>query len=405
MTKPEIRLKGFKGEWVETTIGDVSNSFNYGINAAAMPFDGKNKYLRITDIDESSHLFDQTNLTSPQGDNSNLDPYLLEKGDITFARTGASVGKSYIYDQSDGRVIFAGFLIRIRVNEDVNPHTVFFNTLTKKYAKYISLVSQRSGQPGMNKNELGNFSFFIPNDKREQQAIVDYFKSLDSMILATMKKIASLKQIKTASLVSMFPQAGETKPRVRFNGFDENWEEYLFGDLYYHNVVKNDLSFGVDKVISVANMYYNPNTYISDINYLRTYNVFRKGDIAFEGNKSKDFAHGRFVENTIGDGIISHVFEVFTPINPRHDLLFWKYAINNERIMGRILLRCTKASTMMTNLVANDFLKEKILVPSYEEQKDIGYFFACLDKQISLQEQRLEKLKQIKAACLDKMFV
>ena len=225
------------------------------------------------------------------------------------------------------------------------------------------------------------------------------------MVQGVTKKIASLKQMKSASLISMFPQNGETKPRVRFKGFKGEWDEKEFGALYYHNVVKNDLSFGVDKVISVANMYYNPNTYISDPNYLRTYNIFRLGDIAFEGNKSKNFAHGRFVENVIGDGIVSHVFEVFSPINQDYDLNYWKYAINSERIMGKVLMRCTKASTMMTNLVAKDFLKEKILVPSHEEQSKIGSFFACLDKQISIQEQRLEKLKQIKAACLDKMFV
>lgn len=405
MAKPEIRLKGFKGEWKETTIGNVSNSFDYGINAAAMPYDGNNKYLRITDIDDSSHLFNQTGLTSPQSGNINLDSYLLEEGDITFARTGASVGKSYIYDKNDGKVIFAGFLIRTKIKNEVNPHFVFMNSLTKRYEKYIKLISQRSGQPGMNTKELSDFSFLIPSDKKEQKAIVDYFKSLDSMILGVTKKIASLKQVKSASLISMFPQAGEKEPRVRFKGFKGEWDEKEFGALYYHNVVKNDLSFGVDKVISVANMYYNPNTYISDPNYLRTYNIFRLSDIAFEGNKSKNFAHGRFVENVIGDGIVSHVFEVFSPINQDYDLNYWKYAINNERIMGKVLMRCTKASTMMTNLVAKDFLKEKILVPSHEEQSKIGSFFACLDKQISLQEQRLEKLKQIKASCLDKMFV
>ena len=73
--------------------------------------------------------------------------------------------------------------------------------------------------------------------------------------------------------------------------------------------------------------------------------------------------------------------------------------------MGSILVRCTKASMMMTNLVAKDFLKECTLVPSFEEQKQIGSFFRNLDNQISIQEQRLEKLKQIKSACLDKMFV
>lgn len=103
-----------------------------------------------------------------------------------------------------------------------------------------------------------------------------------------------------------------------------------------------------------------------------TYNIFELGDIAFEGNKSKNYAHGRFVENTIGNGIVSHVFDVFKPIMKPYDLQFWKYAINNEQLMGGILLRSTKASTMMTNLVANDFLQETFLTPTYPEQKKIG---------------------------------
>lgn len=211
-------------------------------------------------------------------------------------------------------------------------------------------------------------------------------------------------QLKAASLQFIFPQAGETKPRVRFEWFKEEWKRVRFSDLYERSVVKNDLTYKADKIISVANMYYN-NPTVSDINYLKTYNVMKLGDIAFEGNKSKHFAHGRFVENTIGDGIVSHVFVVFKPKTIKYDLHYWKYFINNERIMGKILLRCTKSSTMMTDLVVNDFLKETVLVPSFEEQKLIGSFFKQLDLVISLETQRLEKLKQIKSACLDKMFV
>lgn len=132
-------------------------------------------------------------------------------------------------------------------------------------------------------------------------------------------------------------------------------------------------------------MYYKPDSYITDPEYLKTYNVFHLGDIAFEGNKSKNFAHGRFVENTIGNGIVSHVFDVFRP-KMEYDLLFWKYAINNERIMGNILVRSTKASTMMTNLVAADFLQEFILVPSIDEQRQIGTFIDRLDNLITLHQ-------------------
>ena len=150
---------------------------------------------------------------------------------------------------------------------------------------------------------------------------------------------------------------------------------------------KNDLSFGTDKIISVASMHYKEDTSNSDDDYMRTYNVMRLGDIAFEGNKSKNFAHGRFVENTIGDGIVSHVFDVFRPIS-EYDLLFWKYFINYEGVMGRIMIRCTKASTMMTNLVAKDFLEESIVVPSIVEQKRIGYYLKSLDHLITLHQSK-----------------
>ena len=404
MKEPKIRFKGFQGEWEETSLGKLSTNYKYGINAAAIPYDGTNKYLRITDIDENTRMFSQEDLTSPGTDLSCCNEYLLEEGDITIARTGASVGKSYIYHLSDGKVYFAGFLIRTRLNENVDKDYVFYSTLTDKYAKYIRLVSQRSGQPGVNVEELKGYTFNLPCDKAEQQSIASYFQHLDTLIQSTTKKIESLKQVKAASLQSMFPQEGGTTPRVRFKEFEGEWEKVQFSKLYEPSSIKNK-TFGADKIISVANMYFKPVSYISDEEYLKSYNVMNLGDIAFEGNKSKDYAHGRFVENTIGDGIVSHVFIVLKPISKQYDLQFWKYLINYERIMGPILLRSTKHSTMMTDLVVSDFLKESVLVPSYEEQIEIGKILSSLDRQITLHTQRLEKLKQIKTACLDEMFV
>lgn len=192
-------------------------------------------------------------------------------------------------------------------------------------------------------------------------------------------------------------------PKLRFPGFNDDWEQRKFGELYKRVSEKNDLSFGTDKIISVANMYFKEDAKSSDDDYMKTYNIMRLGDIAFEGNKSKNFAHGRFVENTIGDGIVSHVFDVFRPIT-EYDISFWKYLINNEDIMGRILTRCTKASTMMTNLVANDFLKEKVLVPTMAEQEKIGVYFDSLDQLITLHQRKCEALKTFKKAMLQKMF-
>ena len=192
-------------------------------------------------------------------------------------------------------------------------------------------------------------------------------------------------------------------PQVRFSGFTDTWEQREFRKQYQKITEKNDLSFGADKIISVANMYFKSDVKQSDDDYMRSYNIMRLGDIAFEGNKSKHFAHGRFVENTIGDGIVSHVFDVFRPIAD-YDLLFWKYLINNEGVMGRIMTRCTKASTMMTNLVADDFLAESILVPSIQEQQKIGAFLDKLDSLITLHQRKYDKLTKVKKAMLEKMF-
>ena len=192
-------------------------------------------------------------------------------------------------------------------------------------------------------------------------------------------------------------------PKIRFKGFTEPWEQRKFGELYEKVNIKNDMTYGIHDIISVANMYFKDDAVVKNIDYLKTYNVFELGDIAFEGNKSKNFAHGRFVENTIGNGIVSHVFDVFKPIS-EYDLLFWKYLINNENVMGRIMARCTKSSTMMTNLVAKDFLNESVSVPSITEQNKIGYYFEQLDHLITLHQRKCDDTKELKKYMLQKMF-
>lgn len=231
----------------------------------------------------------------------------------------------------------------------------------------------------------------------EQKKISENLDHCDKLIKLCEAKVNEYRSLKKTCLSKMFPKNGSNAPEFRFPGFKDAWEQREFSKQYVKVSEKNDLSFGIDKIISVANMYFKEDTKESSDDYMRTYNIMRLGDIAFEGNKSKNFAHGRFVENTIGDGIVSHVFDVFRPIAD-YDLFFWKYIINNENVMGRIMTRCTKASTMMTNLVADDFLQEKIAVPSLEEQKQIGAFLDNLDRLITLHQRESEEYTKLKKA-------
>ena len=202
---PEIRFKGFTEAWEQRKLGDSASSFEYGLNAAAKEYDGENKYIRITDIDDNTHKFLTDNLTSPDIDLTGADNYKLTEGDILFARTGASVGKTYIYRNSDGLVYYAGFLIRARIKEEYDAEFVFQNTLTDRYNKYIAVTSQRSGQPGVNAQEYAEFEINVPK-KEEQTKIGTYFRNIDHLITLHQQKCEELKKIKKFMLQKMFVQ-------------------------------------------------------------------------------------------------------------------------------------------------------------------------------------------------------
>ena len=390
--KPNIRFAGFEDDWEQRKLGEICDSFEYGLNAAATDYDGENKYIRITDIDDNSHEFLQNKVTSPDIDFSGAENYKLKQGDILFARTGASVGKTYIYKESDGVVYYAGFLIRGRVKDEYSPEFVFQNTLTADYERFIRITSQRSGQPGVNAQEYASYKIATPV-LEEQQQIGAYFSTLDHLITLHQRKCDELKKVKKFMLQKMFPKKGEKNPEIRFDGFTNDWEQRKFSELYAKSSEKNDGSIGMDRNITVATMQFKEDVKVSTAEYLKTYYTFNLGDIAFEGHQSKEFRYGRFVENDIGNGIVSHIFAVFRPIK-EFDLQFWKYAINNEMLMQRILSRSTKASTMMHDLVTEDFLNETFLVPSLNEQKQIGTYLKSIDHLINLHQCKCKSCKK-----------
>lgn len=201
----EIRFKSKEGKdypcWKIAKLSEISQSLSYGLNASAAQFDGKNGYLRITDIDERTNKYISSTRVSPS---CNPDKkYLLKEGDIVFARTGNSVGKTYIYKNTDGVLYYAGFLIRARLNPDVYPYFIFLQTLTNKYRKWVRIMSQRSGQPGINSEEYGNYKIVLPC-LEEQEKIASVFRELDKKIDLSLAKIASLKKLKQGFMQQMF---------------------------------------------------------------------------------------------------------------------------------------------------------------------------------------------------------
>ena len=412
--EPKIRFKGFEGEWKKVKFLEIFEFLkNNSLSRAELSSKGDFINIHYGDI-----LIKYGDLVNIQNEeltyirDCRIGQTLykmcsLQNGDIIIADAAEdySVGKcSEIVNIGNNKVVSGLHTIPCRPLITFAQGYLGHYINSNSYHNQLLPLIQGSKISSISKKALSQTSVFVPSYE-EQQTIASYFRILDAKLQAYAKKVESLKKLKSASLVAMFPQNGESMPKVRFKGFEGEWIIKSFKELYKRSSIKNDLTYDSSKIISVANMYFKEDNMNTDEAYLLTYNVMKLGDIAFEGNKSKSFAHGRFVENSIGNGIVSHVFVVFSPLNEDYDINFWKYYINNEQVMGSKLVRCTKSSTMMTDLVVDDFLKETILVPSLEEQQEVGRYFATLDRKIALETARLEKLKQIKLACLDKMFV
>ena len=393
---PNIRFKGFTDPWEQRKLGELSSSFEYGLNAAAKEYDGENKYIRITDIDDESREFKQEDITSPDTDLSSAENYKLSEGDILFARTGASVGKSYIYKASDGLVYYAGFLIRARIKPEYNSEFVFQNTLTGNYEKFIKVTSMRSGQPGVNAQEYSQYQIMMPS-KPEQDKISDCLRNLDNLITLHQRKYNKLLNVKKSMLEKMFPKNGSDIPEIRFKGFTDPWEQRKLGDVVQITMGQSpDGSTYSDE----------PSDYIlvqgnADLQNgwvcprVWTTQITKKADAGdlIMSVRAPAGAMGKTAYNAvIGRGVA---------------------AIKGNEFIYQLLIKMDKegywkkdsTGSTFESLNSSSIKNAEIKLPTLEEQNKIGEYFLNLDNLITLHQRELEKLQNIKKSMLEKMFV
>ena len=396
---PKRRFKEFlnAGDWEQRKLGECMNSFAYGLNAAAKEYDGMHKYIRITDIDDETHNFIQSNLTSPDIDfNMDVSDYKLNIGDIVFARTGASVGKTYLYNPNDGDLYYAGFLIRGKVKDDCDAGFIYQNTLTKDYDAFIKITSQRSGQPGVNSKEYATFRLNIPC-KDEQSKISKVLNSLDKLFTLHQRKLDKLQATKKALLQEMFPEEGQDKPKRRFKGFTDAWEQRKLSDI-------TEVIMGQSP--SSRNYTDNPND-----------SILVQGNADLKDGKVVPRLWTKEITKTIDkDGII------LTVRAPVGDVAKTDYKVvlgrgvagikGNDYIYqflqklqnDRYWVTLSSGSTF-ESINSKDIKDLIINIPSKEEQTKISTLLNNVNSIITLHQRKLDKLKNLKRAYLNELFV
>lgn len=394
---PNLRFLEFQGEWEKTKFGDIATGFDYGMNAAAKNYDGVNKYIRITDIDEASSTYKDKDIVSPDG--VLADNYLVNNRDILLARTGASTGKSYLYKKSDGKLYYAGFLIRANVTTH-DPYFVFSQLHTHRYWRWVSFMSARSGQPGINSQEYSSFPIYTTSIEEESK-IAKLLSLLDERIATQNKIIDKLQSLIKGLNDFLYTQYGGEV----LTSFAE------LGTSYSGLSGKSAQDFGSGKpFITYLNVYSNNVIKENDFQYVaikddEKQNVVKYGDVLFTlssetpeevGVGSVYLGKEKVYLNSFCFGIhITNTEVAFPP--------YLSYYVSLTAFR-KFIYPYAQGSTRF-NLCKADFEKASIKLPTLADQKRIYSVLGHIDSKIETERQMLNLYNSQKQYLLRQMFI
>ena len=405
--EPKIRFKGFSGVWKETTISETGKCIS-GIGFPEQEQGGRTgiPFYKVSDMNNVGNekvMTVSNNYVSLEQVKKNGWKVITDVPAIYFAKVGAAVllnRKRLVLTPClcDNNTMLFSF---DKVKWDSFFCYSYFETLD------LSSLVQVGSLPSYNNNIVGKINILQPIPK-EQKAIGLYFKYLDDLIQSTIKKIESLKQVKAASLQSMFPQGREKIPSVRFNNFNSEWRICKLGAILTerHEVSTiteelPQLSFTIaDGVIRPEDRKTNQRDFLIKDKDNKRYLITRVGDIIYN---PANVVFGAIHRNSLIDGVVSPIYRIFYT---NQDSRFIECVVRRPSFISQLAMRTEGTVTKLKTLKPKAFLDMEVCIPTDQyEQIAIGEYFRNLDRQINLQTQRLEKLKQIKSACLDNMFV
>ena len=392
---PHLRFPEFSGEWEKCKFGDIATGFDYGMNAAAKPFDGENKYIRITDIDEASSTYIDKEIVSPDG--MLTDNYMVNDRDILLARTGASTGKSYLYRKSDGKLYYAGFLIRANVTKH-NPYFVFSQLHTNRYWNWVSIMSARSGQPGINSQEYSSFPVYVTS-LREEEKISALLSLIDERI-ATQNKIIEKLQSLIKGIIYQTKSIGLAH---------NTWQKTELKNVLQERNEKNANGYDVCSVSVTQGV-------VNQIEYLGRsfaakdtlhYNVVKFGDIVYTKSPTGDFPYGIVKRSNIKcDVAVSPLYGVYKPVNNYVGIILHFYFMQSNNAINYLHPLIQKGAKNTINITNGRFLENTIPLPKKEEEtKCLAWVLTSIQNKIILEQDLLHSYQKQKQYLLRQMFI
>ena len=405
--KPQLRFAGFDDTWEQRKLGDAAiyrrGSFPQPYGKSEW-YDGEDAkpFVQVADVTDAMNLVDDTKqkiskLAQPMS-------VFAEKGSVLVTLQG-SIGRVAITQY--GAFVDRTVLIFEKYKAEID--NLFWAYVIKQ--KFIEEAHKAPGGTikTITKEALSDFDLLLPN-YNEQCAIGLYFKKLDNLITLHQRKYDKLTNVKKSMLEKMFPKNGSNVPEIRFKGFSDAWEQRKLGDAAIYRRGSFPQPYGksewydgedakpfvqVADVTDAMNLVDDTKQKISKL--AQPMSVFaEKGSVlvTLQGSIGRVAItqYGAFVDRTV---------LIFEKYKAEIDNLFWAYVIKQKFIE-----EAHKAPGGTIKTITKEALSDfDLLLPNYNEQCAIGLYFKKLDNLITLHQRELEKLKNLKKACLEKMFV
>lgn len=401
-TTPRLRFKGFEGEWQKKLLSDcleISDEKNtdniFGIED-------------VLSVSDENGVVNQIEHLGRSYAGKSVSGYkILRPGQIVYTKSPLRAKPYGIVKHNTGKAGIVSVLYAVyNPKEGVAPEYIhyyfdpawrlnaYMRPLVNKGAKNTMNISDETALTGY---------IMIPKDIEEQKRIASFLQRLDDQMKLHQHQFERLKQLKSACLDSMFPQQSENTPPIRFKNFNNKWNRAMASELFitYNNRNHPELPV-LSACQDIRGMAVRSESGY-DISHDRanevTYKVVMPGQFvihlrSFQGG----FAHSAV------EGITSPAYTVFGfKETDKHDDYFWKTVFMSKAFVDR-LKTITYGIRDGRSISFSEFGEMALNFPELEEQKSIASFFKRIDSNIAVQQQRLERLKQMKSACLDGMF-
>jgi len=421
---PELRFKGFSGEWFENYLGgliDIRSAARVHKNQwtkSGIPFYRTSDVVSIYKGQENTKAYISNEVYQDLSQKIGK----VTKDDLLITG-GGSIGVPYLVPNDDPLYFKDADLLWLKNNKKFDGYFLYTFFFSKPFKKHIKSISHIGTIAHYTIEQAKATPINTCDDEEEQVQIGNTFEKLDGLINQHQQKHDKLSNIKNAMLEKIFPKQGETIPEIRFKGFSGEWEKKSFGtcfdnvpnntlsraELNYHaglakNIHYGDVLIKFGEVLDVRKRVLPFITSDEVVNKVK-HAALKNGDIVI-ADAAEDSSVGKCTElyNVDGQIVLSGLHTIAVRPTLSFAAKYLGYYLNSPSYHDQLLslMQGTKVLSISKTAIQNT----NVVFPNdYEEQAAIGSYFQKLDALINQHQQQITKLNNIKQACLNKMFV